>query len=77
MNSKKTKICKECGELKPLSEFTFNINMKDGYTNVCHACKREATSKKWEDAKKDIWSFNLISGYKNNSSHRLHDLRIN
>ena len=33
-----TKVCKKCGEEKPLTEFEKNKNNLDGYTGVCKGC---------------------------------------
>lgn len=38
MNSK---ICKKCGELKPLTEFTIQKDNKDGFHNHCKSCKQK------------------------------------
>ena len=32
------KVCKVCGELKPISDFRKDSKMKDGYRNACKAC---------------------------------------
>ena len=34
------KQCKKCRECKPVTEFFGQSAMKDGYQNVCKACKR-------------------------------------
>lgn len=36
-----TKICSTCHLELPLSSFSKNIHMKDGYQNVCKKCKKE------------------------------------
>lgn len=43
----KTKFCRDCGEERPLSEFTRNRNSRDGYTFYCrvHARRRHRTSR--------------------------------
>jgi hypothetical protein len=33
-----TKVCKKCGQEKPLSEYYRNSNIKGGYFNSCKAC---------------------------------------
>jgi hypothetical protein len=39
------KICKGCGEVKPLAEFYKHKMMKDGHLNKCKACKRAYATK--------------------------------
>ncbi|MGL5766322.1 MAG: HNH endonuclease [Sarcina sp.] len=39
------KICKECNELLPLSNFSRNKNLKDGYENKCKKCRNKARLK--------------------------------
>jgi len=36
----KTKKCKYCGEVKPLSEFSISKGMRDGHLNKCKVCHR-------------------------------------
>lgn len=38
-----TKICKRCGEEKPLSAFHPSKSCKDGHERVCYVCRREMT----------------------------------
>ena len=35
------KICNKCNKEKPLSEFSKNKRMKDGYLNQCKECRYE------------------------------------
>lgn len=35
------KYCRECGELKPLSEFNKNKKEVDGYEGICRKCRHE------------------------------------
>lgn len=34
------KVCNECGEEKPLSEFSKDKNKKDGYSTLCKQCRK-------------------------------------
>jgi hypothetical protein len=40
-----TKVCRICGESKPLSEFYKNPAMTDGHRGECKACKVASTNK--------------------------------
>lgn len=35
-----TKVCRDCGQEKDISEFSPGNNYKDGYSNKCKACHR-------------------------------------
>lgn len=35
------KLCRNCGEEKPLTEFYKHAQMADGYLNICRQCVRE------------------------------------
>lgn len=37
-----TKVCKKCGQEKPVEEFTKNLRKKDGMNDVCSACRTKA-----------------------------------
>jgi len=41
----KAKICKECGQMKPLEEFHKNKRKKDGKTSKCKECLKKYTQK--------------------------------
>ena len=40
-----TKKCKMCGRVLPVSEFGKHWKSKDGYSNVCNACKGKRKEK--------------------------------
>lgn len=40
-----TKKCKVCGNVLPVSEFSTHWKSKDGYLNVCNACKGKRNEK--------------------------------
>lgn len=46
-----TKICKECGEEKPISEFYFNFIYKDGYMPICKECQKLKSKKQYQERK--------------------------
>ncbi len=33
------KICRRCGEFKPMDRFSKHPGMRDGFTNICKDCK--------------------------------------
>lgn len=37
----KAKVCKNCLELKPYSDFYKNLRMKDGHWSICKACESD------------------------------------
>lgn len=38
METPKTKVCRKCGEEKPVDQFRRMLNSPDGYTHVCRRC---------------------------------------
>jgi hypothetical protein len=48
------KICRECGELKLLSEFYKNKRSKDGYDYRCKACNKIHNQKQYQANKNQI-----------------------
>ncbi|MGB8986360.1 MAG: endonuclease domain-containing protein, partial [Candidatus Sulfotelmatobacter sp.] len=47
-----TKLCRNCGETKPLSEFTKAAGYKDGYKNWCKFCAN-ARNQDWRHSNPD------------------------
>jgi len=47
-----SKVCKDCGELKPLKDYYIHKGMKDGYLNKCKTCVK-AYNRKQDHAAKD------------------------
>ena len=45
-----TKSCKECGEVKPLTDYSAHKMMADGHLNICKECKK-AYMRKYRRAK--------------------------
>lgn len=43
---KQTKICKVCGQEKPLSAFRQHAKMRDGRRNTCRKCQQEQQAKR-------------------------------
>lgn len=43
MTTIETRICRICGEEKPITEFATNRNYKDGYDTRCKVCKSKAS----------------------------------
>lgn len=41
------KLCKECGEEKPIYDFYKNKRMKDGYVNICKLCESNKARKRY------------------------------
>lgn len=39
INVSDTKVCRCCGERLPIDAFARHGNSKDGYSNICKACK--------------------------------------
>ena len=48
------KVCKSCGEKKPLSEFYKEKRMKDGHFNQCKSCRKEWYHENKEKAKENM-----------------------
>jgi len=48
-----TKKCKQCEEIKPLSEYYKHPETSDGHLNKCKECKKELAKQRWHEKKKD------------------------
>ena len=46
-----TKICRICGEEKPITDFALNHLYKDGYDTRCKCCKNEEARKSYHARK--------------------------
>jgi hypothetical protein len=49
MSNDSKKVCSECGDTKPLSDFHRNRKSRDGHTVICKPCACERT-RKWKEA---------------------------
>lgn len=52
MTTIETRICRICGEEKPITEFATNRLYKDGYDTRCKVCKNKASSEWYHKNKK-------------------------
>lgn len=43
------KECKDCGNIKPLTQFYKGAGMSDGFINSCKECKKEYTKKNYKE----------------------------
>lgn len=48
MSTVKSKKCKKCGEIKPLTEFHKKKDAKDGLKYICKSCSKEKRRKRYE-----------------------------
>ena len=63
------KLCKTCGELKPIVEFEKRYDSKDGYRQQCKQCKRiNSTFSKAKNAEEDSISFWRVRAYSLNNA---------
>ena len=46
-----TKICRICGEEKPIAHFPVNCQYKDGYDTRCSSCKNDEARKSYHKRK--------------------------
>lgn len=46
-----TKICKKCGQTKPIEEFSKDARLRDGYSIYCKDCKCDMSRKSYEKIK--------------------------
>lgn len=44
INVSDTKVCRCCGERLPIDAFARHGKSKDGYSNICKACKAKASN---------------------------------
>ena len=51
MNELVTKICKKCGQAKPIEEFSKDARSRDGHSMYCKDCTRDISRKSYEKMK--------------------------
>lgn len=61
------KLCKKCGENKPIESFSKNKNNKDGHEYHCKECKKKRTREYYENGGKEV-------AYKYRELHKLENL---
>jgi len=67
-----SKVCRVCGELKPLSEFYKHKGHKDGHVNECKSC-RDKYFIEYKKSKKGVVSI-IYADQKHNSRGRGHPM---
>lgn len=64
------KVCRVCGEEKPLSEFHRRKGSPDGHRNDCKECNR-AESREWYRQNRDEWKEHSNQYYAENRKERI------
>lgn len=61
MEEIKTKVCRRCGNEKPLTEFTTNKECKDGRGSYCKTCRNELAKQYYRNRRANM-SNNMSGG---------------